>query len=96
MQSSTGLDGLKKKALVLVWIGEIECVRGRSSLMVWNWSRPRCSDWCWFDSILELAAGGILIWRLQTKWEDRDEESSGERKAHKLVGITFLYWPSIP
>ena len=23
MQSSTGLDGLKKKALVLAWIGEI-------------------------------------------------------------------------
>jgi hypothetical protein len=27
------------------------------------------------DSILELAAGGILIWRLRTSWEGKDEES---------------------
>ena len=26
------------------------------------------------DSILELAAGGILIWRLQTEWGDNEEE----------------------
>ena len=45
------------------------------------------------DSILELAAGGILIWRLQTTWEDHDEENTAERKAHKLIGITFSYWP---
>ena len=42
------------------------------------------------DSILELAVGGILIWRLQTKWEDEGEENAAERKAHKLVGITFF------
>ena len=42
------------------------------------------------DSILELAAGGILIWRLQTTWEDHDEENTAERKAHKLIGITFF------
>jgi divalent metal cation (Fe/Co/Zn/Cd) transporter len=42
------------------------------------------------DSILELAAGGILIWRLQTSWKGADEESSAERRAHRLIGITFF------
>ena len=42
------------------------------------------------DSILELAVGGILIWRLQTKWENEGEEDAAERKARKLVGITFF------
>ena len=91
MHASTGLDGLKKKALLLVWIGEI-----------WNFFEAVVALWSGigagsvaligfgFDSILELAAGGILIWRLQTKWENSEEESSGERKAHKLVGITFF------
>ena len=39
---------------------------------------------------MELAAGAILIARLQTEWQDNDEESTAERKAHKLVGITFF------
>lgn len=91
MHASTGLDGLKKKALLLVWIGEI-----------WNFFEAVVALWSGigagsvaliafaFDSILELAAGGILIWRLQRKWENSEEESSGERNAHKLVGITFF------
>lgn len=91
MHASTGLDALKKKALLLVWIGEI-----------WNLFEAVVALWSGigagsvaligfgFDSILELVAGGILIWRLQTKWENSEEESSGERKAHKLVGITFF------
>lgn len=91
MHAGTGLDGLKKKALLLVWIGEI-----------WNFFEAVVALWSGigagsvaligfaFDSILELAAGGILIWRLQTKWENSEEESSGERKAHKLIGITFF------
>jgi divalent metal cation (Fe/Co/Zn/Cd) transporter len=91
MHASTGLDALKKKALLLVWIGEI-----------WNLFEAVVALWSGigagsvaliafaFDSILELAAGGILIWRLQTRWKDSEEESSGERKAHKFVGITFF------
>ena len=86
MHASTGLDGLKKKALLLVWIGEI-----------WNFFEAVVALWSGigagsvaligfgFDSILELVAGGILIWRLQTKWENSEEESSGERKSHKLL-----------
>jgi divalent metal cation (Fe/Co/Zn/Cd) transporter len=89
--SQTDLSRLKTKALALVWIGEI-----------WNLFDAVVALWSGIgagsvaligfglDSILELAAGAILIWRLQTKWEDDDEEDAAERKAHKLIGITFF------
>jgi divalent metal cation (Fe/Co/Zn/Cd) transporter len=31
-----------------------------------------------------------LIGRLQTEWQDKDEENTAEKKAHKLVEITFF------
>jgi divalent metal cation (Fe/Co/Zn/Cd) transporter len=31
-----------------------------------------------------------LIGRLQTKWQAKDEENTAEKKAHKLVRITFF------
>jgi divalent metal cation (Fe/Co/Zn/Cd) transporter len=89
--SRADLDSLKRKALVLVWIGEI-----------WNVLEAVVALWLGmeadsvaligygFDSILELAAGGILIWRLQTKWDDDEKEDAAARKAHKIVGITFF------
>jgi divalent metal cation (Fe/Co/Zn/Cd) transporter len=85
------LDQLKKKALFFVWVGEI-----------WNLIEAAVALWSGIgagsvaligfglDSILELAAGGILIWRMQTTWQDHDEENTAERKAHKLVGVTFF------
>lgn len=41
------------------------------------------------DSIVELLAGGVLVWRLRT---DRDEEDAeaAERRAQRLVGLTFF------
>ena len=91
MQSSTDLDGLKKKALVLVWIGEIWNIF-EAVVALWSGIGAGSVALIGFglDSILELAAGGILIWRLQTRWEDEGEEGAAERKAHKLVGITFF------
>jgi divalent metal cation (Fe/Co/Zn/Cd) transporter len=89
--SQTDLSRLKTNALVLVWIGEI-----------WNLFEAVVALWSGIgagsvaligfglDSVLELAAGAILIWRLQTKWEDDDEEDAAERKTHKLIGITFF------
>ena len=89
--AGTNLDQLKRQALILVWVGE-----------VWNLLEAGVALWSGvgagsvaligfgLDSILELAAGAILIWRLQTEWQDNDEESMAERKAHKLVGITFF------
>jgi divalent metal cation (Fe/Co/Zn/Cd) transporter len=89
--AGTNLDHLKSQALILVWVGA-----------VWNLLEAGVALWFGagagsvaligfgLDSILELAAGAILIWRLQTEWQDHDDESTAERKAHKLVGITFL------
>jgi divalent metal cation (Fe/Co/Zn/Cd) transporter len=89
--AKTNVDHLKSQALILVWVGEI-----------WNLLEAGVGLWSGIgagsvaligfglDSLLELAAGAILIWRLQTEWQDKDEESTAERKAHKLVGITFF------
>ncbi|MBZ5645981.1 MAG: cation transporter [Acidobacteriia bacterium] len=41
------------------------------------------------DSVIEVSSGGILLWRLRS---DRDEarRESTERRALKLVGVSFL------
>ena len=87
----TDFARLKTKALVLVWIGEVWNVL-EAVVALWSGIGAGSVALIGFglDSILELAVGAILIWRLQTKWEDEGEESAAERKAHKLVGITFF------
>ena len=87
----TDFARLKRKALVLVWIGEVWNVL-EAAVALWSGIGAGSVALIGFglDSILELAVGAILIWRLQTKWEDEGEESAAERKAHKLVGITFF------
>jgi divalent metal cation (Fe/Co/Zn/Cd) transporter len=85
------LNQLKKKALCFVWVGEIWNLI-EAAVALWSGIRAGSVALIGFglDSILELAAGGILIWRLQTTWEDHEEENTAERKAHKLIGITFF------
>jgi len=41
------------------------------------------------DSLIEIFAGVVLIWRLGREWKRADEEAA-EKKALKLVGATFL------
>jgi len=41
------------------------------------------------DSLIELFAGGVLVWRLHGEWKGRQEEAT-ERRAQRLLGITFL------
>lgn len=44
-----------------------------------------------FDSLIELAAGAALIWRLRAHGAVAEaDESRAERRAHRLVGVTFL------
>ena len=85
------LAKLKTQALVLVWIGELWNIL-EAVVALWSGIGAGSVALIGFglDSILELAVGGILIWRLQTKWEDEGEEGAAERKAHKLVGVTFF------
>ena len=81
--------GLKKKALLLVWIGEL-----------WNVFEATIAIWValiagsvallafGLDSIIELFAGAIMIWRF---WKEReDQESKTEEKALRLIGLTFF------
>ncbi len=83
-------ESLKRRALLLVWVGE-----------VWNgleagvalWSAVNVSSVALLafglDSLIEIFAGGVLIWRLSAEWKQEEEEAA-ERRALKLVGITFF------
>ena len=82
-------NALRRKALILVWIG-----------FLWNfleagvalWSALTASSVALFafglDSIIEIFAGAVLIWRLNLR-EDKEEEEA-EGRALKLVGATFF------
>lgn len=90
----TGVNGLvryrlRRLALLLVWIGELWNVveagvafwsaRGAGSVALLAYG---------LDSLIELFAGGVLIWHLNQEWQEHEE--AGERKTLKLVGITFF------
>lgn len=84
------MEKLKRQALILVWIGEI-----------WNAFEVVVALWTGIDagsvaliafgldSVLELFAGAVLIWRLQSSWKEKEEESA-ERKANRLVGMSYF------
>ena len=79
---------LRRKALILVWIGEL-----------WNILEAGVALWAallsssvallafGLDSLIELFAGAVLIWRFS---KEASDESSAERKALRLVGVTFF------
>lgn len=80
---------LRKRALILIWIGEI-----------WNVFEGSISIWAAFisgsvallafglDSIIELFAGAVMIWRF---WKEREnKESETEKRALRLIGLTFF------
>lgn len=81
---------LRRRALLLVWIGEL-----------WNVVEAGVAFWSaksadsvallayGLDSLIELFAGGVLIWHLSREWKHQ-EEAAAEKKALKLVGITFF------
>ena len=83
-------DNLRRSALVLVSIG-----------LAWNlvevviafWAGARVGSVALFafglDSIIELFAGGVLVWRLMQEGEGHEDEAA-ERRAQRLVGITFF------
>jgi divalent metal cation (Fe/Co/Zn/Cd) transporter len=82
-------SGAKKKALVLVWIGEL-----------WNVLEATVAIWAaliassvallafGLDSIIELFAGAVMIWRF---WKERGEtEGEVEKISLRLIGMTFF------
>jgi divalent metal cation (Fe/Co/Zn/Cd) transporter len=40
------------------------------------------------DSLIELFAGGVLIWHLSQEW--REHEEAADKRAQRLVGVTFF------
>ena len=83
-------DTLRRTALILVWVG-----------LVWNLAEAGVAFWAGVradsvvliafgaDSVIELFAGGVLVWRLTREHSDHDDEDA-ESMARRLVGITFF------
>jgi len=89
-------SSLKRQALVLVWIGEIwnlfEAAIGLGAAVQANSTSLAAFG---LDSIVELAAGGVLIWHLQREIAGEVAREEAERKAHRLVGVTFFFLAAI-
>jgi len=89
-KSAIDRDGLRRRALLLVWMGE-----------AWNLLEAGVALWSavssasvallayGLDSLIEIFAGLVLIWRLGREWKRADEEAA-ERRALRLVGFTFF------
>lgn len=83
-------DTLRRTALILVMVG-----------LVWNLAEAVVAFWAGgragsvvliafgADSIIELFAGGVLVWRL-TSEQAGDDAEEAESKAQRLVGMTFF------
>ena len=81
--SENSESNLRKKALILVWIGEI-----------WNVFEATTAIWAallagsvallafGLDSIIELFAGAVMIWRFWKEHENQETET--EEKALKM------------
>ena len=81
------LRALRRTALILVAAG-----------LAWNLVEAAVALWAGLhagsvailafglDSIIELLAGGVLVWRLTAE----KEEDGAERRAQRLIGLTFF------
>jgi divalent metal cation (Fe/Co/Zn/Cd) transporter len=80
----------RKKALLLVSIGEVWNVF-EAGVGLWSAVDARSVALLAFglDSLIEIFAGLVLIWRLGKEWK-KEEEVSAERRALKIVGVTFF------
>ena len=84
------MEALRRTALILVIAG-----------LLWNLVEAGVSLWAGvsagsvallafgLDSIVELFAGGILVWRLRGEREGLEDEAA-ERRAQRLLGLTFF------
>ena len=82
-------NALRRRALILVWIG-----------FFWNFLEASVALWSGLiassvallafgmDSLIEIFAGAVLIWRLRVEEEQLEEDA--ENRALKLVGVTFF------
>ena len=83
-------DTLRRTALILVLAG-----------LLWNLVEAGVALWAGIqagsvallafgvDSIVELLAGGVLVWRLRTERDELEAEAA-ERRAQRLLGLSFF------
>ena len=83
-------EALRRRALRLVWIGELWNIL-EAGVALWSGLAAGSIALLAFglDSLIELFAGGVLIWRLGKEWRGEQGEKA-ERKALRLVGATFF------
>ncbi|UCH31260.1 MAG: cation transporter [Candidatus Bathyarchaeota archaeon] len=88
--SARDRDVTRRRALMLVWIGEIWNFfeAGVALLSAINTGSIALLAFG-LDSLIEIFAGFILIWRLGRELKGREEEIA-EKRALKLVGVTFF------
>lgn len=83
-------DSFKRRGLRLVWIGE--AWNGFEAIGAFVFAGVSASLALLafgLDSIVEVFAGLVLIWRLRGEWTGR-EEAAAERRALRIVGLTFF------
>ena len=83
-------DALRRTALTLVVAGLLWSV---VEAVVSLWAGVQAGSVAMLafglDSIVELLAGGVLVWRLKTE-RDESEAEDAERRAQKLLGLSFF------
>jgi divalent metal cation (Fe/Co/Zn/Cd) transporter len=86
-------QSLRHKALLLVGIGEIWNVF-EAGIALWSaWIASSVALFAFgLDSLIELFAGAVLIWRF---YKEKTDESSTERKALRMIGATFFLLSAI-
>lgn len=82
---------LRRKALLLVWIGVLWNV-AEAGVALWASYRAGSVALLAFglDSVIELIAGGVLIRHLSKEWTGGEANDRAEQRAHQLVGLTFV------
>ena len=84
---------LKKKALLLVWIGEIWNVF-EAAIALWSaWVASSVALFAFgLDSLIELFAGAVLLWRF---YREKSDGGSKEKRVLRVIGITFFVLSAI-
>ncbi|MBI4258897.1 MAG: cation transporter [Thaumarchaeota archaeon] len=74
----------------MVWIGELWNI-GEMVVALWSGFQASSIALIAFglDSGLEIFAGAVLIWSLRKEW-NLEEEKATDRKALRLLGVTFF------
>jgi divalent metal cation (Fe/Co/Zn/Cd) transporter len=89
--NSPSRTSLIKKAMILVWIGELwNVAEAAIALSVGAQVGSIALIAFGLKSIIELFLGGILIWQLRKEWHVADGHQISEKGALKYLGIAFF------